>query len=177
MPLRTALTGFDVDGLALDATKAAVANVPWLHSKNVVFGKDSSVVGESALLDASATDQNMFVTYSYALEPSCSTLKIVATVSIANKAAIPDEKPVKRLSLDHLAYYQTITYTVSLNTPSKQREENIAQWSADNGKLARKALTLGFDALKTLIPKALLSPESDAKAVKHGLYESQVVNP
>jgi len=177
LPLRNALTGFDVDGLALDATKAAVANVPWLHAKSVAFGKDSSLVGESTLLDTNGTDQTMFVTYSYSLEPSCATLKISATVAIANKAAIADEKPVKRLSADNLAYSQTITYTVSLNTPSKQREENVAQWSSDNGKFARKALTAGFEALKTLLPKALSTPESDAKSVKHVVFDGQVLNP
>ena len=47
-PLRTALAGFDVDALALETTKTALANVAWFLAPSITFGRDTTPAGKSA---------------------------------------------------------------------------------------------------------------------------------
>ncbi|HEY5722618.1 MAG TPA: hypothetical protein VIT45_09880, partial [Allosphingosinicella sp.] len=68
-PVREALMDFDVDGLALDTTKRAFAQVPWLQNAPVSFSKDSSPVGKSGSLDTIGASQVAFVEYSYDFSP------------------------------------------------------------------------------------------------------------
>ena len=167
LPLRTALTGFDADTLALEASKATAAAVPWLHTTAPTFGRDNSAAGESAFLDASATNEVVFFDYSYDAAWDFSSMRVHATMSIANKEVKPDHSPQDRVAPWGVVYTQTITSIVALDSPSKVASDNVARWTADGGKPARSALSMGFARVQQLMPTALALTKADAKAMQH----------
>ena len=160
-PVRGALTGYDADALAVSTSNAALAEVPWFQSRSSAFAKDTSVLGKSALLDASTTDQVAFFEYSYDASPDCSSIRVAVNMQLANKAVPDGKKPDARLAARFLAYAQSITSVVSLPSPAMEATDNATRWSADNGKLARRALAAGFVTLQGLIPRALGLSEAD----------------
>ena len=160
-PVRAALTGYDADALAVSTSNTALAEVPWFQSKSSAFAKDTSVLGKSALLDASTTDQVAFFEYSYDVSPDCSSIRVAVNMQLANKAVPEGKKPDARLAAKFLAYTQLITSVINLPSPSKEATDNATRWSADNGKLARRALAAGFATLQGLIPRVLGLSEAD----------------
>ncbi|HEX2816314.1 MAG TPA: hypothetical protein VHN39_07970 [Phenylobacterium sp.] len=160
-PLRAALTGFDADVLARDTTAAALAKVAWFKTGAPAFGRDATLPGLSTALDAGPTGQVAFFTYAYDGSPDLSNLRVKVTISIADKALKAGQKPETRLYAKNLIYMTSITSVVNLPNPSKDAASNAARWSADNGKLARKALAAGFGELGQLIPRALELKEAD----------------
>lgn len=163
-PLRTALTGFDVDGLATDTTKATMARYPWLSVATPAFGRDSSLLGKSAALDAAATNEVAFFEYIYDLAPDFSTIRVSLNMQFANKALPEGKKPESRLAPRELSYSQTVTSVVALPRPTDMAG-NAARWSAGDGKLARKALSEAFAELAILAPRALELSAADLKAM------------
>ncbi len=165
VPLRDALTGYDVDALAVGATKTIIAQTPWIAAGDPAFGRDTSVLGKSGVLDAASGGQVAFFEYVYDMAPDFSSVRVSLTIQVANKAGLAGKKPETRLHAKQLVYSQTVTSVVSLPTPSKEMEENVTRWSADNGKLARTALADAFADVAVLAPRALPLTEADAKAM------------
>ncbi len=164
-PVRAALAGFDADGLALATTKAALGQVAWFQPVAIVFGKDSSVLGENAVLDKTTAAQVAFIEYSYDLSPSFDSVRVVAKLQFANKALpASSTKPEARLNARNLAYAQSITSIVILPAPG-DINANAASWSADGAKKARAALTVAFGTIEKLLPRTLTLTEDETKAM------------
>jgi hypothetical protein len=164
-PLRAALTGFDADVLARDTTAAALAKVAWFKTATPAFSRDATMPGFSTALDANPTGQVAFFTYAYDGAPDLSNLRVKVTISIADKTLKTGQKPETRLYPRNLVYSTTVTSVVNLPNPSKDAASNAARWSADNGKLARKALATGFGQVGLLIPRALELTEAGETAM------------
>jgi hypothetical protein len=167
-PIRASLMGFDADALALDATKAAFSQAVWKQPAAVTFSKDSSLLGKSTMLDGNTAPQMAFVEYGYDLSPDFASVRVRATLHVANKEvpARLQKKPEDRLSSKNLAYSQTSTSVVSLRNATKDHAANAALWSADGGKATREALRLAFTDLQTLLPRSLALTPADMKAMK-----------
>jgi hypothetical protein len=164
-PLRNALTGFDVDALAIDTTKAELADISWIGLNAAPFSKDSSKASESAYLDTIAGNQLAVVSYSYDLSPDFSSIRVVEHISIARKASVNGAgaaiKPVDRLSDRNLAYSQSVTSVVTLVGATKDKDPNAALWAADGGKRARAALITAFAEVNRLARRSLnLTPDT-----------------
>jgi hypothetical protein len=167
-PVRTATADFDADALALETAKASFSDMEWYKANPVAaFGKDSSVAGKSALLDAATGKQIAFVEYSYDLSPNFDAVRVVAKIEVANKAipASAKGKGEKRLNLKNLAYSTRVTSVVLLKGVGEDKEVNALLWSADNGAVTRKALQLAFANLPTLTQRTLALTAEDIKAL------------
>jgi hypothetical protein len=164
-PLRAALTGFDVDGLAIQTTQGALAKADWFQAKPATLSRDSSITGESGALDASPTGQMAIFEYSYDTSPDFASIRVALRMQLANKAVSQGDKPESRLKPRNLAYSQKIVVVVSLPSASKDAVQNAGRWSADNGKLARQALTAAFGRLGDLTPRTLALSQADLKAM------------
>jgi hypothetical protein len=164
-PLRTALAGYDFDGLALQTSKAIAADVPWLGAQTVAFGKDSSIVGRLALLDAAPTEQTAFFEYTYDASADFSAAIVSLSMQFANKTPPPGKKPDVRLAAKYLPYVQTVTCVVPLPAAGDDTAANIQRWTADDGKLARKALDQSLTELHALAVQALSLTVDDAKTM------------
>lgn len=182
-PLRDQLIDFNTDDLALATTKNGLATVDWLQSGAIKFSKDATTHGKSTFLDAMDAQQAAFFIYTYDLAPDFSSLRVTISLQFANKA-LPENSsnPDARLSLNHLAYSQSITSVVVLPNAGSDIDANAQLWAADNGKLARGALTHAFANAEKLIPRTLALTDADIKAMKsgdkpreaHGGYEGRV---
>jgi hypothetical protein len=163
--IRNGMSGFDVNALAFDTTKAVLAANPWLATGEPAICRESTWEAYSAVLDASPARQQVFFDYSYALSADFSSIKVVVTVEFANKDLAPGKKPTSRLHLGKLPYYQTLTSIVTLPNPSRDPLENAARWGADNAALAKKGLTLAFQGATGLATTALNLTSKDEKVM------------
>jgi hypothetical protein len=162
-PIRTALVDFDVDALAIDTTKAALAQVPWMKPAAVSFSKDASPSGRSGMLDKSA-GQVTFVEYSYDFSPDFSTMRLVAKIEVADKAssAATRGRPEARVSNKNLAYAQRATAIIWLSQPG-EKIENAQRWAAAEGKAAREGLIKAFGNIQKLLPRTLALSDADVQ--------------
>ena len=165
-PLRDALSGFDVEALALSTTKAALAQTPWFHATSIAFGRDTTPAGLNAALDAAATDQAAFVTYAYTLSTNGLALSVTMTLQLVNKAVPKGGGPDARFSPGRLAYSQTVTASVSLPAPAPSLDANVALWARDGGTAARRALTQAFGKIGVILPRALELTDDDVRRLK-----------
>lgn len=165
VPLRTALTGLDADALAVETTKAIIGNVSWIAAGEPAFGRDTSLLGKSGVLDAAATGQVTFFEYVYDTSADFSSIRVSLTIQVANKTVVEGKKPETRLQPRQLLYSQTVTSVISLPAPSAVMSENAARWAADDARLARKALADAFADVATLAPRALPLTEAEAKVM------------
>jgi hypothetical protein len=163
--LRDAMSGRDIEALALDATKASLAGIPWFQASSVTFGRDTTLAGRNAALDAATTSQVAFIEYAYDLSPDASSIEVTATIQLVNKATPTGGKPEDRFSSRHLAYLQTISSIVALPAPSRFMHANISRWVADDGKAAHQAMAAAFGEIGLLLPRALGFSEADLKAI------------
>lgn len=160
VPLRAALRDFDVDGLALATTRAALSRTTWFQAQPFTVARDASPQGRAAFLEASATPQTAFVTYRYALSPDFTYIRVNADIALARK---PAAGSVKGAAPFHPFYEQHIASVVLLRSRSYEHRDNVANWSADNGKLARASLTAAFGQIEKLIPYALGLSDADVR--------------
>lgn len=159
-PLREALRTFDVDGLALATTRAGVTKTEWFQAQDIIAAKDPSLQARAAFLDASATPQVAFITYRYDLSQDFTYIRVIADIALVRK---PIRSGTERPSLPEPFYAQSISSIVQLRSPSYEHGENVARWSADDGKLAKASLTAAFSQIERLIPYALGLGPSEIK--------------
>jgi len=148
-PLRDALRGFDVDALALATTKTALAKPPWFRP-----GAIASVTTATPSPVSSSAPQSAMVIYRLQASPDFTQVRVIADLRLSKAQAQPA-----------LFYRQQISSIVVLHHPSLEPAENVAKWSADDGKLAKSALTDAFSRLEQLLPFALGLNDADAKAI------------
>ena len=156
-PLREALRTFDVDGLALATTRAALAETAWFQARDIVATKESSRQSRAAFYQTSTAPQVAFVTYRYGLSPDFTHIRVTADIALMRK-------PVARgaTAQPEPFYEQTISSIVQLRSRSYEHHENVAQWSADDGKLAKASLIAAFGQIERLIPYALSLDAAEA---------------
>lgn len=167
-PIRAAIGDFDADGLAIATAKASFGEMAWFKANpDVPFGKDSSVGGKSALLDATSAKQIAFVEYSYDMAPNFDSVRVVAKIDVANKAvpASAQGKGEKRLSPKNLAYSTRVTCVVILRGTGIDKKVNAPLWAANNGAATRKALQLAFSYLPALTQRTLALTADDLKSL------------
>jgi hypothetical protein len=179
-PLRDALSGFDVDALALATAKNSISETSWLNPATIEFSKDTSIAGRSALLDASPTEQIAFFEYTYDASPDFSSIRVVLTIQFANRtppaSKRKEPKPEDRLKPKNLAYTQKVTSVVMLPSPAEDDlDANVARWSADDGALARQALTNAFAQIERLTPRTLELGDDDIKAMNDRKQHKKIV--
>ena len=158
-PLREALRDFDVDGLALATTRAAVSKIEWFQAQDIIATKDPSSRSRAAFLDASGTPQVAFVTYHYDLAADFTYIRVIADIALVRKPA----PGAKSGALPEPFYKQSIFSIVQLRTRSYEHGENVASWSASEGKLAKASLVAAFGQIERLIPYELGLSQADIK--------------
>lgn len=159
-PLREVLKDFDIDALALATTEAALRTPEWFAPQTIDATREVSPAGRLAFVTATQAPQLAFVTYHYGLSPDFTQIRVNAEIAIARRIAGKGDKP------DSTAapfYRQMISSVVELPTRSYAHDANIAQWSANEGTLARASLTAAFAELERLIPYALTLSAADMK--------------
>jgi hypothetical protein len=166
IPIRVALMDFDADQLAIDATQSAIAGVPWFQAQQPSFGRDTSVLRKSGLLTAATTNQVVFFEYTYDTAPDFSSIRVGVTISIAAKPGA-DGNSESQLAARNLVYAQTITGVVKLQNPTGA-QDNAVRWAANDGALARRALTTAFGDVGALIPRAFAFTDGDVKSMAAG---------
>lgn len=158
-PLRETLRNFDVDELALATTRAAVSKIEWFQAQDIIPTKDPSSRSRAAFLDASATPQVAFVTYHYDIAQDFTYIRVIADVALVRKPA----SNAKSAALPEPFYRQSISSIVQLRTRSYEHRENVARWTASEGKLAKASLIAAFGQIERLIPYELGLSQADIK--------------
>lgn len=153
-PLRRALQDFDVGALAFTTTQAALARHDWFQARGIT----ASSATPAQNVAATDAPQSAVVTYRYELSPDFSHIRVLAEITITRNAA---SRSGRTAASPKVIYRQRICSVVQLGTRSYEPHENVARWSADNGRLARQALTAAFGQVEQLIPYALGLSQAD----------------
>lgn len=172
-PLRDALADFDFDTQAMNATKETLAGIDWFALGNASFSKEISDKLALATLDASQAPQVAFVTYEYQATADFSAIEVLARVQIVPRVAAEGKSPKSRIALGNAIYYQPHLVQIPLKGAGKVTEDNLARWTANNGSLARKALTDGIAQMQVMLAKGLqISPETSKALPKQPKHYS-----
>lgn len=179
-PLHIALATFDVAELALATTKAALAKIDWFHPLPFTVSRDGSAPARAAFIEDAPTPQLATISYRYDLSPDFTQIRVTADLILARRS---DAKGSKAPATTATHYRQRIVSIVQLRKRSYIQAENVAAWAADDGALARDALTGAFAEIEQLIPYALALGAADiraftdknrAKAYAAGLYGPRI---
>lgn len=163
-PLRKALVDFDADTLAIETTRSAMAAVPWFNGKAPDFARDPTIIAKSARLDASG-GQVTFFDYVYDTAPDFASIRVGVRITVANKEPVKGRAAEKRLYDRDLVYIQTLTSAVYLANAGEPAD-NAGRWAANDGALAKRALSLAFTEVGALIPRALPLSADDIKRME-----------
>lgn len=150
-PLRQVLEGFDVRALAQATTAKALAAPGWFTTRALV---EKSV----EISPVFTYNTNVSFAYKYEMSPDFSSLRAYADIQLKGPAR---SKPSKTGTM---LYWQRVTSVIQLRKRSMEHSENVAIWSADQGKLAKAAITEAFVQMEELIPHALNLTVADIKA-------------
>lgn len=156
-PLREALTGFDVDALALATTKAALARADWFQALEITASREPYNL--ATFVASRPTAQSAFIDYRYEVSADFSQVRVIADIALARKPPAG-----KSASPSQILYRQRIASIVQLAMRSYENDRNVASWSADGGKRARAGLTAAFGQLEQLIPYALGLSQAEISA-------------
>jgi hypothetical protein len=176
VPVRAALSDFDTDALALATTKAALAKPDWFQARDVTGSSDVFAISKADFLAQNAAAQIAFVRYRYDLSPDFTQIRVLAMLSIERQ---PLDKNGKPAGNPVAIYRQNIMSIAQMRAPSYEARDNAKRWAADNGKLAKVALTTAFGQFERLIPLALglsqtqmtaFNDKKSAKAFSGGYY-------
>jgi hypothetical protein len=178
-PLRQTLERFDVDALALATTKVAFAKPDWFQARDIVASKDTPSENQTALYASVSAPQYAFIDYHYDLSPDFTQIRVFADLRLARQVMVKG----KIAGPPQIFYRQFLASIVQLRERSYEPRENAARWAADDGKLAKSALTTAFARLQTMIPYALSLSQADVddlaakkheKAYAAGFYGSLI---
>jgi len=158
-PLRQALLGFDVNGLAVATTKAALAKPAWFQPASIDVTNDAAIQSRPEFLAKLKSPQVALVGYRYEASPDFTQIRVIADLQLGRVGAMKGGAP----ALTPL-YHQQVASIVQLRKPSFEPSENVGRWSADDGKLAKAALTSAFARLEQLIPFAVGLGDADVKS-------------
>ncbi|MEH6663046.1 MAG: hypothetical protein V7679_15480, partial [Parasphingorhabdus sp.] len=176
LPLRKILEDVDIDAMAVSHSNAAFAKLDWFELNQIIFTKAPDQDDPFTLFKNNPAQQVGLVDYYYELSPDFSHIRIGAEISLARQSK---KKSAETPPAYQVFFRQNLVSIVQLHTRSYEHYENVASWSADNGKLAKEALTAAFVQMEQLIPFALGLGKSDIdsysskkreKAFGAGLY-------
>jgi hypothetical protein len=163
--LRLALDGFDVDGLARSETLRAFSGVDWIETSKATFGKDPTLWGKMAVLDAGTAPRLLTVQYSYDMSPDFATITVWTSIAIAEKVHPKANKPEKRLAPERLTYTEGAHVMASLPRNPAVPFDGLAAWTANDAKLLKDTLQKSFAKAATLAARAVQQSPDDIAAM------------
>jgi hypothetical protein len=159
-PIRTALRDFDVESLAVTTTEKALSVPDWFKNKPTVLAKN--------LVPEKQTKQTALISYRYEMSPDFSSIRLFADISLSRDTA---QKKSKSAAASGPIFSHVITSIVQLRKRAFEPGDNAAQWSAEQGKLAKEGLSAAFARMEDLIPTALKMTSANLKAYNSKNHE------
>lgn len=163
-PLRDAVVDFDFDAMMRDDLKDSLSHLDWLHVHDVHVVKDVTPKGFDNELVGSKDEAVLFTTMDYQLSNDASALTITLNAGLyANSDALRALRPGKASSpsaLENAIYRNTFRFDAPAPSPTIDRDQNIAEWSADHGAVLRAALKKGASDLAARLAGDLGGPAS-----------------
>jgi hypothetical protein len=151
-PLRKTLAGLDIDTLAAATTKRAFAGVPWLHAGDLHTVPARNADGMLETTPAAKTPQVVLVVYGYEVSPDFTQLRVTADVLIKRSATAANMVPFYRARVVSIAELKKRSYDPGTN---------VAEWTAQDGTIARDALRKAFAGMELLLTRALTMSAAD----------------
>lgn len=151
-PLRQAIRDFDFDKLAMETTRSALSRLDWFAAQDPKSVKSSSEGEREAFANTAGSQQLATITYHYSLSPDFTQILVVADIALWQPVSSRAGETQGTLTA---LCRQRIVAIAELRTRSYEHSENVAQWSAGNGTLAKASITAALARLERLIPFAL----------------------
>jgi hypothetical protein len=160
--LRQTIGDFDFDRLAVESTRSALSRLDWFGAREPKSVKSASDSERETFAKAAGAQQLATITYHYGLSPDFTQIEVAAEIALWQPGASRARGAQGTLTA---LCRQRIVAIAELRKRSYEHAENVAQWSADNGKLARASITAALARLEQLIPFALGLKQADLDAL------------
>lgn len=145
VPLRAALAGFDIEALALSTARAGLAKSGWFKAEPIEINRRPSPGSRLDFADVAPTGQVAFISCYYFMSHDFTQIEVMVDLTMGRKGK---KKP-------EIFYFHRLASIVQLPRPAFDAAANVRSWSAEDGKLARSAITAAFVRMEQLIPRAL----------------------
>lgn len=157
-PVRTAITDFDIDALAVAKTEAALRKIPWFRSSVSGLSHDGLSASDAVPVKQRPKTPTLNVTYVTEFSPNFEHFRLIGTFDFSLPKCPPNNNQSGSVVCQ---YRQTILAVVQLKNQSYEPAENSESWAAESGKRARTALTAAFDIMENLIPRSIELTKTD----------------
>jgi hypothetical protein len=164
LPLRHALAGYDFNTRLYDAVVPVVQASTWLRGQDFERTADASLGNLEKGLNDSNTRQMFVLGGQWSVDHHHQAIVVELTATILVRKIPKGQYSNARLKRDYIPYQQvfrSITYLPgNAGTPAAGL---IARWAADDGALARRALDLGIERVRTLLNENLDASKAEAE--------------
>lgn len=155
-PLRNAIVDFSFDDTLQTKLKDSLAQITWVHAGKMAVVRDITNDGLDKTLAASTASAVLFVIADYRLSNAGDAVLVTLVVRL-----IPNNDVLRALRTgkhdDKVAvaainalYRNRFTFEAHIKTTA-DRDQNIAEWSANHGAAARAALQMAVEKLVPLM--------------------------
>jgi hypothetical protein len=164
LPLRQALSGYDFNARLYDAVVPVVMGSKWLRGQDYERTGDASPGNLEKELNDSNTRQMFVLDGQWLVDHHRQAIVVELIATILVRKVPRGQYSDARLKRDYIPYQQgfrSITYLpgdTNVAAPAL-----IARWAANDGALARRALDLGIERVRTLLAENLDASKSEAE--------------
>lgn len=179
--LRNAMVDYSFDNSLQRKLTSTLAQVSWLHSGNAGVIRDVTAEGLDKSVAASNAAAVLFVAADYHLNNDADVMQVTLGAWLVPKSDALMAMRAGKVDAKHISSRGNALYRNSLVfeariTGSGTRDGNIAKWSADNGRLARKVLDTALDKLTSILVADIQRSEAD-KAPSSSAMQTTVPPP
>jgi hypothetical protein len=162
--LRAALDGHDFDGPMTGGLAPVVSGSNWVRAQDLEVLHAAGLPTLERELNKSNTRQMLVVQPRYYADHRYRNLVVSIDATILVRQIPKGKRSVARLQPDYIPVRQLYRCIVYLpDSEDKDRETNLARWSADQGALARRAIDLGIERTLALLAQNLDATKESAK--------------
>jgi hypothetical protein len=156
LPLRRALSGYDFNTRLYDALIPVAMGSTWLRGQGYERTGDASPVNLEKELNDANTRQMFVLDGQWLVDHHRQAIVVELTATILVRKVPKGQYSDARLKRDYIPYQQafrSITYLAG--DANAAAPALIARWAANDGALARQALDLGVERVRTLLAENL----------------------
>lgn len=165
LPLRRALSGYDFNTRLYDAVVPVAMGSKWLRGQDYERTGDASPGNLEKELNDSNTRQMFVLDGQWQVDHHRQAIVVELTATILVRKIPKGQYSEARLKRDYIPYQQvfrSITYLPG--DANAAAPALIARWAADDGALARRALDLGIERVRTLLAENLDASKSEVES-------------
>jgi hypothetical protein len=165
LPLRAALAGYDFNSRFYDELVPVVQSSSWLRGQDYERTASNDPDSLERELNDSNTRQMYVLSGDWYVDHHRQAICVELTATILVRKIPKGQYSEARLRDDYIPYRQSFRSVVYLPDIEKAAADDlIARWAADDARLARRALDVGLQRVRTMFAENIDADEQQAES-------------